>query len=102
MSQIKAIYYPQPPAFLPSMQHPDAQRFTIAHPTRGQIYVDAVGGEPTMDEIDAVFNPPTAGGAEGVSRRQRGQELEELERRMSHGAPQEEINRQLLDLLKKE
>lgn len=63
--------------------------------------VDAL---PTIEEIEAAPTPPEDAVQEGnvraASKRSRAADLEELERRMSRGAPQEEINRQLLDLLK--
>lgn len=61
--------------------------------------VDSIGA-PTKEEIEAVLNPPKIDGVESMAKRQRADSVAELERRMSVGASQEEINRQLLDLLK--
>lgn len=53
MSAIRAIYHPvngeaTQPAFPASDQHPDAQRYLV-----GNYYVDAIGGEPTLEAIQA-------------------------------------------------
>jgi len=59
MSQIRVVYSPdadgnpQKPPFPPEDQHPGARRYYI-----GDLVVDAIGGEPSPEEIDAVLNPP--------------------------------------------
>jgi hypothetical protein len=35
--------------------HPDPVRYEFEHPGFGELYVDAIGGEPTLAKIDAVF-----------------------------------------------
>jgi hypothetical protein len=63
MSTICVIYgqnedsSPYEPNFPATAQHPDAQRYLV-----GQQYVDAIGGQPTPAEVDAVLNlnPPAA------------------------------------------
>jgi len=52
MSQIRVIYSTEP-IFPATDQHPDAVRYKV-----GKHIVDAIGGEPTIEEIDAVLNPP--------------------------------------------
>ena len=52
MSQIRTLYEVEP-AFPATDQHPDAERFFI-----GPYVVDAIGGEPTLAEVEAVLNPP--------------------------------------------
>ena len=52
MSAIRIIYE-QEPSFPATDQHPSAVRYLL-----GARYVDAIGGEPTQAEIDAVLSPP--------------------------------------------
>ena len=52
MSTIRAIYAAEP-EFPATDQHPDAVRYEI-----GGRWVDAIGGPPTQEEIDA-FGKPT-------------------------------------------
>lgn len=54
MSVIKCVYLSGEPSFPATDQHPDAMRYTV-----GRYVVDAVGGEPTLSEIEAILNPPT-------------------------------------------
>lgn len=64
MSAIRVIYHPnsdgsrRDPGFPASDQHPDAVRYPFDHPTKGLLNVDAIGGAPSLAEVDAVFNPP--------------------------------------------
>lgn len=53
MSTIRVIYSEEP-KFPATDQHPDAVRYRV-----GGHVVDAVGGEPTQAEVDAVLNSPT-------------------------------------------
>jgi len=52
MSVIRVIYEKEP-NFQATDQHPDAVRYTV-----GKWVVDAIGGEPTMAEIQAILKPP--------------------------------------------
>lgn len=52
MSTIRTIYEEEP-KFPATDQHPDAVRYRV-----GKHVVDAIGGEPTQEEVDAVLNPP--------------------------------------------
>lgn len=54
MSTIRCVYSEEP-NFPATDQHPDAVRYTV-----GEHIVDAIGGEPTPQEIDTVLNPPVA------------------------------------------
>lgn len=58
MSVILAVYHPvggqaREPGFPASDQHPEAVRYRV-----GDLSVDALGGEPTPEELQAVLNPP--------------------------------------------
>lgn len=58
MSTVRVVYHPrngQPhqPKFPATDQHPNAVRYLV-----GGYYVDAIGGEPTESEVQAVLNPP--------------------------------------------
>jgi hypothetical protein len=53
MSTILAIYSAEP-SFPVQAQHPDAVRYHI-----GEQWIDALDGEPTQAEIDAMINPPS-------------------------------------------
>lgn len=60
MSQIRCIYHPvkgkaTQPDFPATDQHPDAVRYLL-----GLYYIDAIGGKPTQEELDAALNPPAA------------------------------------------
>ena len=58
MSAIKAVYE-NAPSFPATDQHPDAVRYKVTSALRGSVVVvDAVGGEPTIAEVDAILNPP--------------------------------------------
>lgn len=63
MSTIRIIYYPKPdgsrnpPNFPATDQHPDAVRYNFDHPTFGALCVDAIGGAPSLGEVDAILAP---------------------------------------------
>lgn len=74
MSEIKAIYS-QEPNFPATDQHPAAVRYQV-----GGRWVDAVGGEPTQAEIDAVLNfKPQPDRAAAMISRQREVAIEDLD-----------------------
>lgn len=52
MSTIRCIF-DQEPTFPATDQHPDAARYQV-----GGRWVDAIGGQPTQAEVDAILNPP--------------------------------------------
>lgn len=52
MSTIRCVYSREP-NFPATDQHPDAVRYTVAGHT-----VDAIGGEPTVEEVAAFLAPP--------------------------------------------
>lgn len=52
MTTIRTIYSTEP-EFPATDQHPDAIRYQV-----GNVWVEAIGGEPSQDEIDALLNPP--------------------------------------------
>ena len=56
MSIIRRLY-DRDPGFPATDQHPDAVRYPIEVGVFR--FVDAVGGEPTLEEIEAVLAPPT-------------------------------------------
>lgn len=59
MSQIRCIYQGAAPDFPATDQHPDARRYgPHTLPDGSVVFIDAVGGAPTGDEIDALLNPP--------------------------------------------
>ena len=68
MSTIRRIYQPNgdgsanPPNFPATDQHPAAVRYTVAH-ALGALVIDAIGGVPTLAEIDAVLGRDAAGQA---------------------------------------
>lgn len=70
MSTIRVIYHPNPdgsrrqPNFPATDQHPNAVRYPFDHPTFGLLTVDAIGGAPTLAEIDALLGVDAAGQAE--------------------------------------
>jgi hypothetical protein len=49
---IRCIYTSEP-SFPATDQHPDAVRYFV-----DPYWVDAIGGQPTLDEINAVLTPP--------------------------------------------
>jgi hypothetical protein len=51
MSTIRCIYTVKP-NFPATDQHPQAVRYQV-----GALWVDAIGGQPTQAEIDAVLHP---------------------------------------------
>lgn len=53
-SHIRTMYWEEP-KFPAKDQHPDAVRYILDHSTRGRIWVDAVGGAPTMVQVDEVI-----------------------------------------------
>ena len=55
MSTIRVIYEEEP--HFPAIdQHPAAARYRV-----GKYWVDAIGGEPTQAEVNAILNPPKSG-----------------------------------------
>lgn len=58
MSQIRIVYHGAPPEFPASDQHPDAVRYGPIIRGGVTLFVDAIGGEPTEEEIAAVLEPP--------------------------------------------
>ncbi len=59
MSQIRCLYHDTAPDFPATDQHPNAVRYGPVTLADGSIvFVDAIGGLPTSDEITAVLNPP--------------------------------------------
>lgn len=61
MSTIRCIYVVAP-NFPATDQHPDAVRYQV-----GALFVDAIGGQPTLAEIEAVLGTDAA----GLARQQR-------------------------------
>lgn len=61
MTTIRCIYE-KAPSFPATDQHPDAVRYQV-----GALFVDAIGGQPTQAEIDAVLGTDAA----GLARQQR-------------------------------
>lgn len=58
MSQIRIIHHGHQPSSPATDQHPDAKRYgPITRANGGIVYVDALGGEPTLAEIEAVLAP---------------------------------------------
>lgn len=55
MSTIRVVYQGAPPVFPATDQHPDAVRYQV-----GPYWVDAIGGEPTLEQIEAMLNPQKA------------------------------------------
>lgn len=61
MSAIRCIYFPAAdgarvaPPFPATDQHPQAVRYAFDHPTRGALNVDAVGGAPTLAEVNVTL-----------------------------------------------
>ena len=58
MTNIRQVFepingQPQQPDKPASIQHPDCVRYTV-----GLYVVDAVGGEPTLAEVEALLFPP--------------------------------------------
>lgn len=78
MSTVRCVYHPkdgvpQEPPFPATDQHPDAVRYLV-----GLYYVDAIGGEPTLAELQAVIDPPKTS-APAMLGRQRAQAQDELD-----------------------
>lgn len=59
MSQIRCIYHGAAPEFPATDQHPDARRYGPVTIEGVACFIDAIGGEPTADEIKAVLARPT-------------------------------------------
>lgn len=56
---IRCVYPTATPQFPATDQHPSAVRYTVASAFLGRdVLVDAVGGQPTTEQVDAVLNPP--------------------------------------------
>lgn len=70
MSRIRVIY-DEEPGFPASDQHPDAARYRV-----GPHWVDAVGGEPTAEEVEAVLDPSAEAPAPARRRRARSSRAE--------------------------
>ena len=51
---IRVVYHTAAPQFPATDQHPDAVRYKI-----GAYIVDAIGGPPTPEEVQAFIAPPT-------------------------------------------
>ena len=62
MSQIRAVYSSQP-NFPATDQHPDAARYFV-----NPYWVDAIGGQPTLAEIQAMLGTDAAGQARTARR----------------------------------
>lgn len=61
MSEIRCIYHGSAPDFPASDQHPEAVRYGPITLSTGQsVYVDAIGGPPTVPEIERVLATRTA------------------------------------------
>lgn len=61
MSTIRCIYFDAAPQFPAADQHPQAARYTVRSNFLGRdVVLDAVGGEPTTQEVDALLAPLTA------------------------------------------
>lgn len=59
MSVVRCIYRDDAPNFPATDQHPDAVRYgPIELAGNIVVFVDAIGGEPSIEEIDAALNPP--------------------------------------------
>ena len=59
MSSIRGAYS-EDPDFPATDQHPEAVRYRVNGTVCGDVIVDAVGGEPTVEEMNAFFAPPPA------------------------------------------
>jgi hypothetical protein len=75
------------------------------HPRLAHWNAEKLGPEPTQEEVNAASDHPSIdtvsrSNATETQRRNRAEKLADLERRMSLGASQEEINAALIDLLK--
>lgn len=57
MSQIRCIYHGAAPPFPPTDQHPDAVRYRIEIADK-DYFVDAVGGEPPIEHVEAALQSP--------------------------------------------
>lgn len=57
MSAIRCVYHNTEPNFPATDQHPDAVRYGPIKRIDGSIvFVDAIGGQPSLDDINAVLN----------------------------------------------
>lgn len=64
MSEIRCIYH-RAPTFPPADQHPAARRYGPITLSDGRaVFVDALGGAPSVAEIEAVLNTPGAASAQ--------------------------------------
>lgn len=57
---IRCVYHGVAPAFPASDQHPDAVRYGPIQANGETIYVDALGGEPSVAALNSVLNPAPA------------------------------------------
>lgn len=78
MSVIRCIYS-EAPKFPATDQHPNAVRYQV-----GGRFVDAIGGQPTQAEIDAVLAPKPDNAA-ALDARQADASLDELDRAIDAG-----------------
>lgn len=61
MNEIRCVYSGAPPAFPVRDQHPSAQRYgPIAMPDGSIVYVDAIGAQPSVEQIAAVLGTKSA------------------------------------------
>lgn len=79
MSTIRCIYSVAP-NFPATDQHPDAVRYQV-----GGRFVDAIGGQPTQAEVDAVLNPAPKATAVSFDERQADAKLEDMEAAIDAG-----------------
>lgn len=61
MSAVIRCVYEREPAFPATDQHPEAVRYEVAG-----YFVDAIGGMPTQEAIEAVLNPPSPKSAQEI------------------------------------
>lgn len=79
MATVLVVYHQEEPNFPATAQHPDAVRYHI-----GDKWVDAIGGQPTQEEIDAVLNPKAPiDSADAMLKRQRDQAIESLDKEIA-------------------
>jgi hypothetical protein len=64
---IRVIYRGNPPGFPASDQHPDAVRYGPIVVEGESYFVDAVGGEPTVQEIQQVLSPSPVAAEPGTT-----------------------------------
>lgn len=58
MTGIRCVYRDASPDFPATDQHPDAMRYGPIQTEAGIVFVDAIGDAPTLEDIEAVMNPP--------------------------------------------